>query len=144
MQNPAFQQSMMQLQMKADEGGSGKSVTKEQAKEMFIYVEESKQEMMKSYKDLDMMGDGGQEMTLQLLIDHAKVVDMLHEKYGVEEEDFTRAIQEHNLMNDPDIMEIMRGSLAKMNPEMMGAIGAAPMGGAMPMGGAPAPGGPLF
>ena len=42
---------------------------------MFIYVEESKQEMMKSYKDLDMMGDGGQEMTLQLLIDHVSGFD---------------------------------------------------------------------
>lgn len=59
MQNPAFQKSMMDLHMTSDEKKSGKSITKEKAKEMFIFIEESKQEMMKSYKDLDMMGDGG-------------------------------------------------------------------------------------
>ena len=86
-------------------------------------------------------------MTLQLLIDHAKVVDMLYEKYGVEEDEFSSAIAEHSLMNDPEIMAMMRGNLAKMGPEMMGALGAGggpPMGGAMPMGGGAGPGGPLF
>lgn len=54
-----------------------------------------------------------------MLVEHAKVGDMIHQKYGIEEEDFTKCIKAFDLMKDPEIVRMMQESMAKLGPEAM-------------------------
>jgi len=42
-----------------------------------------------------------------MLCENAKTGDRLFEKFGVDEEEFTKAFKHFKLMNDPDIMKLM-------------------------------------
>ena len=130
-QDPAFQNAMMQQSMQVIEGESKKSITKEKAKEMFIFIEEKKMETMASIKDSDMMGLDDQGIMMQRLIDHTKVFDYLYEKHGIEEADFVQTINEHNLIQDPEIKAMLQRNLAK-HPELLAMGGMPAGGGAMP------------
>ena len=92
MQNPAFMGRMASLEMQAALAEAPSSITKERAKEMLIFVEQSKQEIRKPRYDLEMVGSASLDMTMQLMIDHTKGMDMLYEKYRVEEAELERAI----------------------------------------------------
>ncbi len=47
------------------------------------------------------------------------MADKLYKKYGVEEEEFNRAIAQHNIYNDPEVQRILQESLKSMPPEVM-------------------------
>jgi hypothetical protein len=51
----------------------------------------------------------------------------LYEKYGIEEEEFTKCFKHYELMKDPEIVKMMQDNMAKLGPEglqmMMGAQG---------------------
>lgn len=155
-QNPQFQKLMMEMQLGVDEGDTAPpSVSKEKAKEIFIYVEDEKAKAMENLRASGgaggmagmFGGQGDMESTINMIVEHSKVGDKLHEKYGIEEEEFAKCIQYYNLVQDPEIQAIMQKSLQSMGPEALNMIaqmqGGAPggMGGAPGgMGGAP-PGG---
>jgi hypothetical protein len=62
-----------------------------------------------------------------MLVENAKTGDELFEKYGIEEEEFTKCFKHYELMKDPEIVRIMQQNMAKIGPEglqmMMGAQG---------------------
>lgn len=147
--NPQFQKVMMEMQLGVDEGDSTPpKVTKETAKEIFIYVEDEKAKSMANMKGAGgMFGNPNDtEGTINMIVEHSKVGDKLFEKYGIEEEEFAKCIQYYNLIQDPEIQKIMQKSLQNMGPEAMamlaqmqggapgGAPGGAAPGGAMPGG----------
>ena len=76
----------------------------------------------------------GFEQTVEMLTQHAKIADMIHQKFGVEEEDFTKAMQQNNLFNDPEVINIMKSSLKDLPPEVL-AQAAQAFGQGMPPGG---------
>lgn len=145
--NPQFQKVMMEMQLGIEEGNTAPpTVTKELAKEIFMFVEEEKEKAMKNIKGGGMgamMGNpNDMEGTINMIVEHSKVGDKLFEKYGIEEEEFAKCIQYYNLIQDPDIQKQMQKSLSNMGPEALAMIaqmqggvpgGAAP-GGAMPGG----------
>ncbi len=47
------------------------------------------------------------------------MADKLFTKFGVEEDEFNRAIAEHNIYNDPEVQRILQDSLKSMPPEVM-------------------------
>ncbi len=137
--NPQFQKVMMEMQLGVDEGDKAPpKVTKETAKEIFIYVEDEKAKSMANMKGAGgMFGNpNDQEGTINMIVEHSKVGDKLFEKYGIEEEEFAKCIQYYNLIQDPEIQKVMQKSLQNMGPEAMamlaqmqgGAPGAAPGG----------------
>ena len=85
MNDPKFQQAMMQVQMGLDEDDKDwqPSVTRDKAKEIFKFVEEMKFETME--KMAKSMAAGGQmdqmEATVKMLVEHAKVGDQLFTKF---------------------------------------------------------------
>ena len=87
--NPQFQKVMMEMQLGVDEGDKvAPKVTKETAKEIFIYVEDEKAKSMANMKGAGgMFGNpNDQEGTINMIVEHSKVGDKLFEKYGIEEE----------------------------------------------------------
>jgi len=146
--NPAFQKVMMEMQLGVEDGTSTKpSVTKEQAKEIFIFVEEEKSKAMENMRGAGMAGmnPNNMESTITMIVEHSKVGDKLFEKYGIEEEEFAKCIQYYNLVQDPDIQKLMQKSLMSMGPEALNMIAQMQGGGMGPPGGAPGgPGGNPF
>lgn len=109
MANPMFQQTMVSLQMGIGENDPKwkPKVTKEKAKEIFRYTEELKFKMMEEMAQTDMNMDDQMETTIHMLCEHAKVGDMLFEKFGVDEEEVAKCIQHYELMKDPEIIRLM-------------------------------------
>jgi hypothetical protein len=138
--NPAFQRVMMEMQLGVEESTTKPTVTKEKAKEIFIFVEEEKTKAMQSMRGAGgmggMMNPNDMEATINMIVEHSKVGDKLFEKYGVEEEEFAKCIQYYNLIQDPDIQKMMQKSLAGMGPEALNML-AQLQGGAPPSGGYP-------
>lgn len=65
-------------------------------------------------------GAGSQDPTLEMMIQQSKMSDLVYEKFKVEEEEFTRAVQQFKILEDPD--------MRKQNPmanllSMMGQAG---------------------
>jgi len=138
--NPQFQKVMMEMQLGVEEGSNEPpKVSKEIAKEIFIYVEDEKAKSMANMKGGGSMFGNPNDMegTINMIVEHSKVGDKLFEKYNIEEEDFARCIQYYNLIQDPEIQKVMQKSLQNMGPEAMqmlaqmqgGAPGGAPGGG---------------
>ena len=142
--NPQFQKVMMEMQLGVEEGPSTPpKVTKETAKEIFLYVEDEKEKAMANLKGAGgagamggMMGNpNDMEGTVNMIVEHSKVGDKLFEKYGIEEEEFAKCIQYYNLIQDPDIQKQMQKSLQNMGPEALQML-AQMQGGAPPGAGA--------
>ncbi|CAI2376061.1 unnamed protein product [Moneuplotes crassus] len=136
--NPQFQKTMMEMQMGTEEGDDAPpKVTKEVAKEIFIYVEDEKAKSMANMKGAGgMFGNPNDaEGTINMIVEHSKVGDKLFEKYGIEEEEFAKCIQYYNLIQDPEIQKVMQKSLQNMGPEAMAML--AQMQGGAPGGAAP-------
>ena len=89
---------------------------------MFLFVEESKRQIMKALTDLDMLGAAVEDIQMHLLIENAKVFDMLHEKFGVEEEECVLDAQEHDLTSDPDIDKVMQENIDNIPPEIVALV----------------------
>jgi hypothetical protein len=70
----------------------------------------------------------GMQQTMDIIVQHQKMSDVIHEKFGVDEEEFTKSIQHYSLMTDPEVQDRMRQSFANMPPEFMQGAAAA-MGG---------------
>lgn len=148
--NPAFQRVMMEMQLGVEESTSKPTITKEKAKEIFMFVEEEKTKAMQNMKGAGagamggMMNPNDMEATINMIVEHSKVGDKLFEKYGVEEEEFAKCIQHYNLIQDPDIQKMMQKSLASMGPEALNMIAQLQGGGAPAAGGYPGGGGMGF
>lgn len=134
----------MEMQLGVEDGPPTKpSVSKEKAKEIFMFVEEEKEKAMAALKSSNsdpmgaLMGNPADAGTIGMIVEHSKVGDKLYEKYGIEEEEFAKCIQYYNLIQDPDIQKLMQKSFANMGPETLqmlaqmqgGAPGGAPPGG---------------
>ena len=101
MMNPLFQQTMMNMQMGLDDEDPNwkPTISRDRAKEIFKFVEELKFKTMENLaKTPSMAGQDQMEATIAMLVEHAKVGDQLFEKFGVEEEEFTKCIKNFNLM----------------------------------------------
>jgi len=53
--------------------------------------------------------DAGQteDFTVTMLVENAKTGDELFEKFGIEEEDFTKCFKHFELMREPEIIRLM-------------------------------------
>ena len=143
MMNPAFQQTMLQMQMGGDDEDPDwkPEIDREKAVEIFTYMEELKMKTMeKLAKGPGSAGMDQMEATIQMLVEHSKVGDLIYEKFQVEEDDFTKCIKYFDLMKDPQIIRMMQENVEKLGPEAKAAMAGA-MGGGM---GGPPPGmGPM-
>ena len=141
MMNPLFQRKMMELQAGGGVPTSTEPVSfdKDKAKEIFYYVEEQKAEMMQGMKGRvqPRTEEEGMEQTMEIIVQHQRLSDKIHEKFGVDEEEFTRSLTQFQLMQDPEIQAKMRESFAGMPPEFMQSAAQAFSGQGGPQGGAP-------
>lgn len=95
-------------------------VTKETAKEIFMYIEDQKFKTMETIMKRQSYGESASaDTTLTLLVEHSKIEDMMYEKFGVESDDFAKCIQHYDLKDDEDIR-----SLLAQNAQMLGQPGA--------------------
>lgn len=139
MGNPMFQRTMMEMQLGIeDDDKSWKApITKEKAKEIFKFMEELK------FKTMDNLAkhpvdpqdqSQAEDFTITMLVENAKTGDELYEKFGIEEEEFTKCFKHYELMKDPEIVRLMQENLQKLGPEAMQMMmGMGPMGGQGPM-----------
>ena len=139
MMNPQFQQTMLQMQMGTDEEDPDwkPEITREKAIEIFKYMEELKMKTMEKLAHHTDPTTDQMEATVMMLVEHSKVGDYIYEKFQIEEEDFTKCIKHFQLMNDPEIMRMMKENMEKLPPEvranMAGAMGAGGPPGMGPM-----------
>lgn len=66
---------------------------REKAVEIFKFVENEKIQAMKKMSSNPMQPGQDMEATMNMLVEHAKVGDMIFEKFEIEEEEFTKAVQ---------------------------------------------------
>jgi hypothetical protein len=67
---------------------------------------------------------------MDMMVQQAILSDDMHERHGIEEEEFNQAIMYYNLMNDPEVSRKMMESMQKL--QIMGG-GMGGMGGGMGM-----------
>ena len=120
MSNPQFQRTMMEMQMQSGEERESSALpphlTREKTKEIYTFIEELRIQMMRDQAQRT----GSQDPTLEMMIHQSKMSDIVYEKFKVEEEEFTRAVQQFKILEDPD--------MRKQNPmasllSMMGQAG---------------------
>ena len=129
MSNPRFQQTMMNIQMGLGGDADPKwkpLVTKEKAKEIFKFIEDLKFKMMEDLAQNENSQMDQMEATIYMVCEHQKVGDLLFDKFGIEEEEFTKCIQHYELMKDPEIIRLMTENMQKLGPEAMAMIGGMP------------------
>ena len=128
MQNPQYQQDLMQAQMMPNTPeGQEPKLTKQQTKELFYYSEEKKMEsmqkiMVKSARNKNRSNHDPMEQMFEMMIEQSKLADNMYFEKGVEEEEFNAAILHYNLLNDPEIQKKMMESMQKL--QMQGGFGA--------------------
>jgi hypothetical protein len=94
----------MQAQMMPTVEGGEPKITREKAREIFLYSEERKMESMKTIMSSGRMNQADpMEGMMDMMVEQAKLSDEMFEKYGVDEDDFNAAMVRYNLMNDPEI-----------------------------------------
>ena len=139
MMNPQFQQTMMAMQMGVGENDPNwkPDIDRKKAIEILIFMEENKMKTLeKMAKSPNAAGMDQMEATIQMLVEHSKVGDMIYEKFQIEEEEFTKCMNHFELMKDPEVIRIMQENVEKLGPEAKAAMAGA-MGGGM---GGPPPG----
>jgi hypothetical protein len=95
-------------------------VTKEKAKEIFMYIEDQKFKTMENIMKRQAYGESASaDTTLTLLVEHSKIEDMMYEKYEIEAEDFAKSISHYNLKDDDDIKNLLA-----QNANMLGQPGS--------------------
>lgn len=143
MMNPQFQQTMMAMQMGMDDEDKDwkPEISREKSVEIFKFMEELKMKTMeKLSKGPGAGGMDQMEATIQMLVEHSKVGDMIFEKFQIEEEEVTKCIKHFELMKDPEIIRMMQENIEKLGPEAKAAMAGAMGGG---MGGGPPGMGPM-
>lgn len=63
------------------------------------------------------------EGMMEMMIDQAKLADEMFQVYGTEEEDFNAAMVHYNLMNDPEVNQVIRNNMKKLGLDKMGGMG---------------------
>lgn len=132
MMNPAFQKKMVDLTQQGAGDGKPPTINKEKAKEIFFFVEEKKAEMMSGMKRGMMQPRSEEEQmqqTMDIIVEHQKMSDAIHEKFDVPEEEFQKCISYYNLLNDPEIAERMKKNYANMPPGVMPNVAMGGQGG---------------
>lgn len=107
MRNPQTSQIIMQQQLMPAPSKEPPKLTKEKAKEIFLYSEEKKMEsmeaMMRSGRFNPMQAADPMEGMIEMVVEQSKMSDDIFFKYGVDDDEFNQAMVAHNLMHDPDI-----------------------------------------
>ena len=81
-----------QLAAVNDSGNTRKaSLSRELAKEILLFVEENKLELLSSANE-DFSAADGSGMELSLYVEHLNIVDAVFDRFGVEEEQYSAAI----------------------------------------------------
>ena len=88
---------------------------------MFKFSEKAKIEAMNQLNQ-GMIGGNGFDIANEMIVQQTKMADQLFEKFGIEEEEFNRAAAKMNMLQDPEIKNIMKESMSAMPPEMMQAM----------------------
>ena len=103
-----------------------RSLTKSRTKEIFLEITRLQERANEKWKDLfdklealvgtmDQMTGGGIMMGVMQLL----VTDILQCEYGVSEEQYTAALQQHRIMEDPEIVRMMQQKQAMYQMMMM-------------------------
>jgi hypothetical protein len=115
MRNPQTSQIIMQQQLMPTASNEPPKISKQKAKEIFLYSEEKKMEsmeaMMKSGKFNPMSAGDPMEGMIEMVVEQSKLSDEIFFKFGVDDDEFNQAMVKHNLMHDP---EIQRALMANM------------------------------
>ena len=103
--NPLFQKAMANIQKNADELEKFvPPISKEKAKEIFLFVEEQKFKTMENIMRKQAQGEvEASDTTMTLLIEHSRIEDIIYDKFGIEADDFTNWIEKYALKEDEDI-----------------------------------------
>ena len=95
-------------------------ISKEKAKEIFMYVEDQKYKIMENLMKRQAHGDvASSDTTLTLLVEHSRIEDMMYEKFGIESDDFSKSVEKYKLREDEDIK-----SMLMQNASMLGQPGS--------------------
>ncbi len=93
----------MEMQMQgagdAEPGPLPPHLTREKTKEIYAYIEELRGQMMRDQA----RSAQSQDPTLEMMVQQSKMSDLVFAKFQVEEEDFTRAVQQFKILEDPDM-----------------------------------------
>jgi hypothetical protein len=92
MGNPLFQKTMISIQHDLEDLAKFKPpVSKDKAKEIFMYVEEAKFNAMDKITKQQEFGSGSHsDTTITLLVEHSKIEDNVYEKFGIESDDLQK------------------------------------------------------
>ena len=92
MNNPLFQKTMAEIQLNVENlENYDPPIDKEKAKEIFIFIENQKFKTMENIvKKQSYPPTDGSDTTITLLVEHAKIGDMMYEKYGIEGDEFAK------------------------------------------------------
>jgi hypothetical protein len=92
MANPLFQRTMASIQNDLDDLEKFvPAITKDKTKEIFMYVEDQKFKAMEKIMRRQAYGDpANADTTITLLVEHSRIEDMIHEKYGVEADELQK------------------------------------------------------
>lgn len=120
MRNPQTSQIIMQGQLMPTTQDGPPKITREKAKEIFLYSEEKKMQsmeaMMKSgrFNQMGMGGGDPMEGMIEMVVEQSKLSDEIFEKYGVDDDEFNYAMMKHGLMQDPEIQRVLMSNMQKM------------------------------
>ncbi len=101
---------------------------------MFRFMEELKFETMDklSKVQIDPHDPSQQEeFTITMLVENAKTGDRLFQQFEIDEEEFTKAFKHFQLMNDPEIIQLMQANMQRLGPEAMQMMMGGMAGGGM-------------
>ena len=92
MANPLFQRTMASIQNDLDDLEKFvPAITKDKTKEIFMYVEDQKFKAMEKIMRRQAYGDpANADTTITLLVEHSRIEDMIHEKYGIEADELQK------------------------------------------------------
>eukprot|EP00347_Sterkiella_histriomuscorum_P001648 403371214 len=132
MGNPQTQQIMMQGQLAPQSIGEKKEnqLTCELTKEIFLFSEEKKMDQMKNMIETGKFGGMGginaqdsdpYDDMMEMLVEQCKISDAIFSKYGVDEDELNFSMLKHNLMNDPEVQNVVMMNMQKfgINPSTM-------------------------
>lgn len=86
--------------------------------DMFKFSEKKKIEAMQDMSKA-MSSNGTVDFAHEMMIQTAVMGDQLAQEYGIEEEEFNKAVAEHNLFQDLEVKQMLQDNMKNLPPEVM-------------------------
>ncbi|CDW73696.1 UNKNOWN [Stylonychia lemnae] len=119
-QNRFFASLQKDSQQETSEKGTAQKLTRQKTVDAFKYAEELKFESMQAIQKFSQNPmSKSEDYTYEMIIQQTIMADRLFERYGIEDDEFNKAVAQHNLYQDPEIQKILQENMQKLSPDMM-------------------------